>query len=780
MARMARELGVGGIVGAYRIEGLLGQGGMGAVYLAEHVHLKRRVALKVLATSLADDPEFRDRFIRESQLAASIDHPNVMPVYDANDDDGVLYLAMRYVEGSDLKARLGLEGKLSPEGALAILEQAALGLDAAHARGLVHRDIKPANVMIEAGTGHVYVTDFGIAKLVAGLGITRTGSFLGTIEYASPEQFEGRALDGRSDVYSFGCMLFHCLAGQPPYVRDSEVAVMHAHLTEPPPALTGVRPDLSPAFDAIVAKAMAKRPEDRYPTAGAVAHALRDAVERPDESPAIASVLAPTEARTVAAEPAPDVRPARAGTLSHRRRWLYAAAALGIAGAGIAVALVATGGGGGKSAGDRGTSAGKLLPNTPLRLSVQPTGQKATATFAGKEGTRVLLRWSKNTIGSWTTVTVLSPTGSQVFSDGFSADSGELDPQTLPATGTYKVQLDQEGSSAGNVTLGLSIVPADVRGLLRADKPVRFEVRAVGQKAVGSFTGKARQRVLVSWSNNTLAGWTTVTLLSPTGSQVLSDGFSADSGELDPQTLPSSGTYQLQLDPNGTSIGSVVLTRTVVPPDVKGNLRPGGSLPVTITAAGQEAIVHFAGKAGQRVLVGWGKNTINGWTTVTLLSPTGSQVVQDGFSSDRGEFDPQTLPSSGAYELKIDPDGANTGSLVLTFGIVPPDTHGQLSPGGSSTVTIKAAGQKAVLGFSGKAGRRAVLSFAGNTLAGWTSVTLLSADGTQIVQSGFSGDSGVVDPLTLPATGRYQLQLDPDGASTGTVRLTLTLAPATG
>ena len=307
------------MVGSYRIEAPLGRGGMGAVYLAEHVHLKRRVALKVLPPGLADDPDFRERFIRESQLAASIDHPNVMPVYDADDEDGVLYIAMRYVDGSDLKHVLSRDGELGPERTMDIISQVASGLDAAHARGLVHRDVKPANVMIEAETGRVFVTDFGIAKLASMTGITRTGSFLGTIEYASPEQFEGKVLDRRSDVYSLGCMLFHCLAGHPPYVRDTDVAVMHAHMMDPPPRLADVAPGLPSAVDAVVTKAMAKRRDDRYPTAGDVAGALRNALGPAGETVPAAGLSAastgaarPTD-HAAATAPPTVARPSRSG-----------------------------------------------------------------------------------------------------------------------------------------------------------------------------------------------------------------------------------------------------------------------------------------------------------------------------------------------------------------------------------------------------------------------------------------------------------------------------------
>jgi hypothetical protein len=536
---------------------------MGAVYSAEHVHLQRKVALKVLHTGLADDPDFRERFIRESQLAASIDHPNVIPVYDANDVDGVLYIAMRYVEGSDLKSVLSSEGRLEPERALGVFEQIAAGLDAAHSRGLVHRDVKPANVLVEAQTGHVFVTDFGIAKLVAAAGMTRTGFFVGTIEYASPEQFEGKPLDRRSDVYSLGCMLFHALAGRPPYVRDSDAAVMHAHLLEPPPSLTDVRPELPPATDAVIAKAMAKRPDDRLPTAGAVAQSLRKALEiRP---PALGQTASP---RVVAGETtvaAPMVRQrARLG----RRRAGLAIALLTLAGAGIAVALVALTGGGVKSAAAH-SKAPRLRAGVPrtLRLTVESPGQQQTARFAAGAGQRLLVSWRRNTIADFTGLTVLSPTSIEVASTGFYGAHGQLDPIDLNAAGTYELQLDPKSTSTGSATLTLRDVPPDSRGRLRPDVPLTLRVTAIGQQAIASFAARSGERAVINYSQNTIPGFTSATLLSPSGSQVSgsNNGFYVVRGQLDPTTLPDTGTYHLQLKPETTSIGSVTLTLTLAP-----------------------------------------------------------------------------------------------------------------------------------------------------------------------------------------------------------------------
>jgi serine/threonine-protein kinase len=290
------DLEPGAAFAGYRVDEVIGRGGMGVVYLAEHLGLKRKVALKLLAPALAEDPRFRERFVRESRLAASIDHPNVIPIYEAGEADGRLYIAMRYVEGTDLRTLLREKGTLDTAQASRIVGQVAAALDAAHEQGLVHRDVKPANILIarrrgaEAGT-HGYLTDFGLTKRSASdSGVTGTGQFVGTLDYAAPEQFQGGTPDARTDVYSLGCVLFECLAGRPPFRAENDASLMFAHLMEAPPRLTAERPDLPADIDEVVARAMAKAPDDRYPSAGAFASrasaSLGHPIDEPSDRPA--------------------------------------------------------------------------------------------------------------------------------------------------------------------------------------------------------------------------------------------------------------------------------------------------------------------------------------------------------------------------------------------------------------------------------------------------------------------------------------------------------------
>jgi hypothetical protein len=269
-------------IAGYQIQEQIGRGGMAVVYRALDLRLGRPVALKVLASHLGEDEAFRQRFIRESRAAAGVDHPHIIPVFEAGEADGVLFIAMRYVSFGDVRMLIDREGRLSPARTAAITVQVASALDAAHARGLVHRDVKPGNILLaeasESGQDHAYLSDFGLSKhSLAASTLTATGQFMGTLDYVSPEQIQGQPADGRADQYALACTAVEMLSGSPPFRRDESMALLWAQLEALPPPITDRCPELPPAVDSVIRTALAKSPRDRYPTCMAFAAALRAA-----------------------------------------------------------------------------------------------------------------------------------------------------------------------------------------------------------------------------------------------------------------------------------------------------------------------------------------------------------------------------------------------------------------------------------------------------------------------------------------------------------------------
>jgi predicted Ser/Thr protein kinase len=325
---------IGTELAGYRIESVAGKGGMSVVYLAEHRRVRRKAALKVLAPELAENESFRDRFLRESEIAAQLDHENVIPIFDAAEADGVLYIAMRYVEGTDLRARLKQDGALEPARALAILAQVAGALDAAHARGLVHRDVKPANVLL-AESEHVYLADFGFPSRRVHLRadrdrpVRRHGRLRGA--GADPGRFDRRAC---RRVRARLCPL-RVLTGEPPFPRSSSIAVLWAHVEDEPPSLVAVRPELPEAVDSVMKRALAKNPDERFGSCRELVQAAREAI-----APAVVAV----PEQPAVATPPPD-QPAPGKRRRWSRRWAAAAAALLVTAA-VALVLVLTLGGG--------------------------------------------------------------------------------------------------------------------------------------------------------------------------------------------------------------------------------------------------------------------------------------------------------------------------------------------------------------------------------------------------------------------------------------------------
>jgi len=344
---------VGTEFAGYRVEAVIGRGGMSAVYRAQHPRLGSSVALKVLAPQLSEHEGFRERFVRESRLAASISHPNVIPIHDAGYQGDVLYIVMRYVSGSDLRHVLARHGPLSLADSARIVGQACRGLHAAHERELVHRDVKPANLLLEVGdddiaAAHVYVADFGVSKDIGSLSLASTASS-GTVGYMSPEQIEGGPVDRRTDVYSLGCVLYECLCGTPPFAKESVAATLWAQMQEDPEPVTARRTDLPHEVDRVIANAMAKRPEDRYSGCAELARDLEEAA---------------------AGAPVHTARPSQAAGTTPRRRWgmvIRMAVALVAVAAVAAGAATMLGSGDGNTTGSSPSGSTSPLSGTPQR-----------------------------------------------------------------------------------------------------------------------------------------------------------------------------------------------------------------------------------------------------------------------------------------------------------------------------------------------------------------------------------------------------------------------------
>ena len=409
------DLVPGSSFGPYRIESLLGRGGMSVVYLAEDTRLARRVAIKVLAPELAADDAFRSRFVRESQLAAGLDHPNIVPVFEAGEAEGQLFIAMRYVRGTDLRTIIVREGPVDPARTVRLLRPIASALDAAHRGELVHRDVKPANILIASDEGeeHVYLSDFGLTKHASSRsGLTRTGQFMGTVDYVAPEQIQGQDVDGRADEYSLACVLYECLTGNVPYAKDSDVATLFGHIQDPPPRVSVARPTVPAAIDEVVAQGMAKDPAERFGTCVALltaaAHALGEPsgpsdtpahaaaapylpplgfpVPRPDTPPSSAIGMPPGKASPPFDEPATPPGPtptpvgapaavgappsavpseSRTGGSNNRTIAMFAAGGIALAALIIVIGLLLTGGDSGGGGGGDVTGSRTISPTGP-------------------------------------------------------------------------------------------------------------------------------------------------------------------------------------------------------------------------------------------------------------------------------------------------------------------------------------------------------------------------------------------------------------------------------
>jgi serine/threonine protein kinase/Tol biopolymer transport system component len=525
---------IGATIGAYSIESLIGRGGMSVVYLAEDTKLKRKVALKLLAPELAEDVKFRERFARESQLAASLDHPNIVPIFEAGEVDGSLYIAMRYVRGIDLKRLIEQTGPLELERTVGIVAQAASALDAAHGAGLVHRDVKPGNILIASagvpeGTEHVYLSDFGLTKRsTSDSGITATGQFVGTLDYAAPEQFEAQALDGRADVYSLGCVAYECLTGRVPFDRDNEAALVYAHLLAARPKVTGRRPDAPPDIDEVVARAMAIAPKDRFLTCGEFARSLRRALPR---------------------------QPGEVATRRPRRAWILPTAAL----VAVALALTAVVALNGRSSPT--TQAPTVSAPVNSVATIDPRTNRMTGSIAVDPGpTRIISSrsalWVANPAER--TLTRIDPStgavrrgivhlegtptglapgqlGSVWVAMGMAGSIAQIDPETARVIQQIDLKTCCLGPSS-IVADGSTVWVADAGGLHRVDPSSGSVVATIPGTGCAAIQIDGSHHV---WVTN---GWDSVSRIEPFANTVT-----------DVVALPSGGASSLTMAPAGSA-----------------------------------------------------------------------------------------------------------------------------------------------------------------------------------------------------------------------------------
>jgi serine/threonine-protein kinase len=443
---------IGTELAGFRIESVIGRGGMGVVYGAEQLRYDRKVALKLLAPELSHDPQFRERFELEWRTAARIEHPSIVPIYEAGEVEDGLYIAMRYIDGIDLRTLLAGAGPLAPERALDILSQVADALDAVHGQGLVHRDVKPANVLVVPGAGHeyAYLGDFGVAKQVrTESGLTQTGAFIGTVDYAAPEQLEGKVVDGRADVYALGCVLYQCLTGARPFEKSSDAATISAHLLEPPPSAHAANPSLPPELDRVIARALAKAPGDRFPSCRELVRAARAVLTGlpPVDAAGIPADAGdggpPTLPSGAAAATLPSGAGAAPGGGRRRRGPAIALVVSAIAAIGVVLAILLTRGG--TEAGDEAAPEAPATAVPPAATAVSSTGAETQPAPAEPPSGPFALH-----LGD-----VVAP-GQPGEGAGEIAEPGEQDAFTYDAAGGEQIFLDVQPIDGECPVAGLS------------------------------------------------------------------------------------------------------------------------------------------------------------------------------------------------------------------------------------------------------------------------------------------------------------------------------------
>ena len=696
---------VGTELAGFRVERVLGRGGMGVVYIAEQLRYGRKVALKVLAPELTDDALYRERFEQEWRTAARLDHPSIVPIFEAGEAEGVLYIAMRYVEGIDLQALISNEGRLAPDRTLDILGQVAGALDAAHTKGLVHRDVKPANILISAGPGiageHAYLADFGVAKQShTRSGLTQTGFFVGTVDYAAPEQIEGKRVDGRADQYALGCVLYQCLAGARPFERESQVALISAHLFEPAPALSAKRPDLPAALDPVIGKALAKAPDDRYASCSELITAARSAAGVGRQ--AAPSTVAAGAPRTVAEAPLAATAEAAAATVpaapparrwSRRRLALVGGAALvAILGIGLGVGL---GMGGGEDAetqagvttgGGAGTQGGSTTDGTTTGEQPSTTGETAPATAPPPEADGVLLFASERDGDFDVYASALDGSGRVRLTDEPATDGG---PRWSPdgtriafysdRDGDYELYLmNADGSGVAKLTEDdvpegrPSFSPDGAQLAFAVGEGEQAEIWSIGVDGANltQLTQNGQQDSAPSWS--------------PDGTQIAFSRFDGTDYEL--WTMAADGSGELQLTdntanddaPSWSPDGSLIVfasNRQNANYDIWTMAADGSSSARLATASREDGLPAFFGD-GSRIVF---DSSRDGDFEVFLMNADGSSQTQvtDDLTPD---FEPDvstvaTLPVGAPLPFLEDSTAFPTRAEALLLTHVPQRTR---------------------------------------------------------------------------------------------------------
>ncbi len=618
-AALPGGVSAGARVAGYWLEEQVGQGGMAVVFRARDERLERQVALKVLSPALTADESFRRRFIRESRLAAAVDHPHIIPVFDAGEADGVLFLAMRYVPGGDVGSLVRRSGPLPPERAAAIIAAVASALDAAHAAGLVHRDVKPGNMLIDARpeqAGHVYLSDFGLTKGTVSSALTGTGFFIGTLDYCAPEQIQGATVDGRTDEYALACAAFELLSGQPPFPREEGMAVLYAQLSAAPPSLVSRRPGLPPGVDEVLRRAMAKAPDDRYPSCGQFAAALGTALgcqlpgsgghlsltlDHPATETAWIGIRDARDSRptqdavpqpAVPTSPAAPAGPHSPGKAGSRRGLAVAGIAVLAAGGALGAVILSSNMG---NAPGHPASLGATYPvGSAARLTPRPKSSPSTVSASHRAA-------ALRTAGTYTIVHTLTDPGisRQVDSVTFSSDSRML----------------VTGDMNGNAYVW-STASGRQSAMLRGSSRVKVLSSAISPDGTLAATGGANGTAYL-WQ--TATGQMTGTAADPGGSAVNTVAFSPD-GKILATADKNGNAYLWDISAAGHT---VTLTATLTDPASAGvwslAFSPDGKTLATGDFTGSTYLWNVTGSTGP---------------VQTFAGPGGQYVTAIAFSPD--------------------------------------------------------------------------------------------------------------------------------------------------